>query len=142
MSFKTPSSNPISFGLNREQRIKTPSDFQHVYRSKQWGGVKHFTFNVLASDEDKLNKLGVTVSKKVSRRAVDRNRLKRVMREFFRHRQHELSGVSLVLTAKPSSKLLSNDECVESLEELWLKVLKWQRWHNRQANNNTKSENR
>lgn len=120
------------FCLRKEQRLKTPADFQRVYSSKQWGGSKHFTFNVLANDVDQENTLGVTVSKKVSKRAVDRNYLKRIMREFFRVRQSELKGANLVLTAKPSSKRASSEEQLQSLEELWAKVLKWQRWHSRE----------
>ena len=120
------------FCLTKQQRLKTPAEFQSVYSSKQWGGSKHFTFNVLANDFDQQNTLGVTVSKKVSKRAVDRNHLKRIMREFFRHRQSDLNGVNLVLTAKPSSKRASKVEQRESLEELWSKVLKWQRWHSRE----------
>jgi ribonuclease P protein component len=120
------------FGLSSAQRLKTPSDFQLVYGSKQWGGSKYFTFNVLANDVDVYNTLGVTVSKKVSKRAVDRNHLKRVMREFYRLRQAELHGVNLVLTAKPASKLANSSERLKSLEELWVKVLKWQRWHKRE----------
>ena len=135
---KKPSAAPCQkessgqFRLTSAQRLKTPSEFQCVYSSKQWGGSKYFTFNVLANDIDAKNTLGVTVSKKVSKRAVDRNKLKRVMREFYRQRQAELSGTNLVLTAKPASKLASSDERLKSLEELWVKVLKWQRWHNRE----------
>lgn len=120
------------FGLTQAKRLKKPADFKNVYSSKQWGGSKHFTFNVLANDASEANSLGVTVSKKVSKRAVDRNNLKRVMREFYRHRQSELKGASLVLTAKPSSLNASRQERLQSLKELWSKVLKWQRWHQAQ----------
>lgn len=120
------------FCLTKAQRLRTPADFQQVYNSKQWGGSKHFTFNVLANDAGQENTLGVTVSKKVSKRAVDRNQLKRIMREFFRHRQSELKGANLVLTAKPSSKRASSIERLQSLDELWAKILKWQRWHSRE----------
>lgn len=126
------------FGLTQAKRLKTPADFKRVYSSKQWGGSKHFTFNVLANDGSKVNYLGVTVSKKVSKRAVDRNHLKRVMREFYRLRQSELHGANLVLTAKPSSRNASAEERLQSLEELWSKVLKWQRWH--QAQKRKKAE--
>jgi len=120
------------FGLTQSKRLKTPADFKRVYSSKQWGGSKHFTFNVLANESSQVNLLGVTVSKKVSKRAVDRNHLKRVMREFYRCRQSELKGANLVVTAKPSSRNASREERLQSLEELWSKVLKWQRWHQAQ----------
>jgi ribonuclease P protein component len=126
------SENIKSFCLTKSQRLKTPADFQRVYSSKQWGGSKHFTFNVLSNDTDQKNTLGVTVSKKVSKRAVDRNYLKRIMREYFRLHQIELTGANLVLTAKPSSRRAGSTERLESLDELWVKVLKWQRWNSRE----------
>lgn len=123
--------SPIDFTLPQSKRIKTPDQFQQVYKSKQWGGSKHYTFNVLATDS--ANQLGVTVSKKVSKLAVDRNRIKRQIKEFYRLHQAQLLNAQLVITAKPSCKKASDAERQESLEELWGKVLKWQRWHQRQA---------
>jgi len=121
---------PVNFTLPQNKRLKTPAQFQQVYKSKQWGGSKHYTFNVLACDDSDL--LGVTVSKKVSKLAVDRNRIKRQIKEFYRHHQAELSNAKLVITAKPSCRKANDSERLKSLEELWVKVLKWQRWHQRQ----------
>jgi len=42
-------------------------------------------------------RLGLVVGKKVARRAVDRNYMRRVLREFFRIKQHEISHVDLVV---------------------------------------------
>ena len=131
-SLSSSSKQAKRFGLTQAKRLKNPSDFKNVYSSTQWGGSKHFTFNVLANANSEDNVIGVTVSKKVSKRAVDRNHLKRVMREFYRLRQSELKGASLVLTAKPSSRNANSQERQQSLEELWSKLLKWQRWHQAQ----------
>ena len=132
------SQTTLSLCLSAVQRLKTPEQFQTVYKSRQWGGSKHFTFNVLAQDglDDNLGHgvLGPTVSKKVSKRAVDRNRIKRQIREYYRLRQHEINNAHLVITAKPSCKNASDKERYESLDELWVKILKWQRWHQRQLN--------
>jgi len=126
-----------SLGLPADKRLKTPTEFQTVYQSKQWGGSQHFTFNVLASERDQSglssNRLGVTVSKKVSKLAVDRNRIKRQIREFYRHHQAELLDADLIVTAKPSCIGASDQERLASLDELWIKILKWQRWHQRQT---------
>ena len=123
--------------LPASQRLKKPAQFQSVYQSKQWGGSRFFTFNVLARDkntqvEHLKSVLGVTVSKKVSKRAVDRNRIKRQVREFFRHRKNELVNADVIITAKPNSLKASDQDRHDSLLELWTKVLKWQRWHQRQ----------
>ena len=134
-----------SLGLTRQQRLKTPADFKRVYNSKQWGGSEHHTFNVYSAE--KINCpdtdiesgsprviLGVTVSKKVSNKAVDRNRIKRQIKEFFRLHQHQLldnasDNIELVITAKPSSIKAGDQQRYQSLENLWQKVLKWHQWH-------------
>jgi len=128
--------NSISFSLSAFQRLKKPEQFQTVYKSKQWGGSKHYTFNVLSQDDvsDNLGHgvLGATVSKKVSKLAVDRNRIKRQIRDYYRLHQHDIDNAHLVITAKPSCNKASDAERYESLDELWGKILKWQRWHKRQ----------
>ena len=126
------STDKKKFSLPASQRLKKPSQFQSVYQSKQWGGSRHFTFNVLAQEQSNPV-FGVTVSKKVSKNAVDRNRIKRQVREFFRHKKSELDNADIVITAKPSCMKANDDQRKESLEELWGKVLKWQRWHQRQT---------
>lgn len=122
--------------LTSAQRLKKPDQFQTVYKSKQWGGSQHFTFNVLGQDNLDSNRghgvLGVTVSKKVSKLAVDRNRIKRQVRDYYRLRQHDIENAHLVITAKPSCKKASDTERYESLEQLWAKILKWQSWNKRQ----------
>jgi len=126
--------------LKKDNRLAKPDDFHWVYQSKQWGGSNLFTYNVRANQESELvlsgSRLGVTVAKKVSKRAVDRNRLKRQMREFYRHRQEQLTNASLVITAKPASLKATDSEREQSLQELWAKVLKWQRWYNNNHGSN------
>jgi len=125
--------------LRKQQRLRSPKQFQKVYRSKQWGGSTHHTFNILASVDNvgnQLSRLGVTVSKKVSRQAVVRNRIKRQIREFYRVRKNDLIPCDLVITAKPSCAGAEDSQRFASLELLWQKILKWQRWYlNNQPHN-------
>lgn len=141
-----------SADLPKAQRLKTPADFQRVYKNKQWGGSTYFTFNISAlptlssqrcGSDRELDSLavptilGVTVSKKVSKRAVDRNRIKRQVKEFYRRRKADLPNTELVITAKVGCAEASDEQRQLSLESLWEKILKWQRWHLQQVDNNS-----
>jgi len=64
-------------------------------------------------------RLGVTVSRKVSRRAVDRNRIKRQIRESFRTHQAGLDGCDIVVTAQAGAAQVATDMLRKSLEKHW-----------------------
>lgn len=123
----------MALTLGKDQRLLKPKQFQNVYRSKHWGGSDHYIFNIKPLEPTLKNKagprLGVTVAKKVSKLAVDRNRIKRQIKEFFRQNLQQLDEVDLVITAKPSCAAASDQQRQESLERLLNKILGWQRWH-------------
>ncbi|MEN1634569.1 ribonuclease P protein component, partial [Pseudomonas aeruginosa] len=63
--------------------------------------------------------IGLTVAKKNVRRAHERNRIKRLTRESFRLRQHELPAMDFVVVAKKGVADLDNRALSEALEKLW-----------------------
>lgn len=72
-------------------------------------------------NREEMGRLGLAVSKKQLRRAVDRNRVKRIAREAFR--QHEnLSGFDLVLLCRPGVKGLDKSEIRHKLDTLFDKI--------------------
>ncbi len=66
---------------------------------------------------------GMVVSKKVSKLAVRRNRIKRLMREYFRVHDF-VQGFDLVLIAKPHANRASNTQLRQELACLWEKLQK------------------
>lgn len=67
-------------------------------------------------------RLGLAVSKKQARRAVDRNRLKRVIREQFRRRRTALPPLSLVVMIRSSAAKASNLELSDALAVLFERI--------------------
>lgn len=70
--------------FTQTQRLKRPSEYTHVMADAERSADRYFT--VLSRRRENLPaRLGLAVSKKAARRAVDRNRIKRLAREAFRH---------------------------------------------------------
>lgn len=64
-------------------------------------------------------RLGMTVSRKVSLRAVDRNRIKRNIREAFRHHKQDVNGLDIMVMARPAAKAATGAALKNSLRKHW-----------------------
>lgn len=108
----------IKLAFPRELRLLTPAQFSFVFQQPQRAGSPQLT--ILARSNDLGHaRLGLTVAKKHVKRAHERNRIKRLVRESFRLNQHELPAVDFVVIAKKGIADLSNPELTELLSKLW-----------------------
>jgi ribonuclease P protein component len=91
-------------GSRRRGRITRSGDFDAVYRRGRSSANRHlvvYAFQRAADDPDRSVRLGLSVSRKVGG-AVERNRVKRVLRERFRDLMPELRpATDLVVIARP-----------------------------------------
>ena len=86
--------------LSKKQRLIQASLFGEAFVQKR-NFVGRFMVLWLRTGQDAALRLGVVTSKKVSNRAVDRNLVRRRLREIFRHHRAELSGpVDLVIIGR------------------------------------------
>jgi ribonuclease P protein component len=67
-------------------------------------------------------RLGLVVSKRVSKRAVDRNRLKRLSRDSFRRWCERLPCVDLVLIPRASAVPIAGRDLLRDLDTLWQRL--------------------
>lgn len=63
-------------------------------------------------------RLGLAVSRKVSRSAVQRNRIKRVVRESFRKHSARLPALDIVVMARPGAAECDNPRLATSIDAL------------------------
>jgi ribonuclease P protein component len=64
-------------------------------------------------------RLGLAIAKKHCRRATDRNRIKRIVRESFRQNQAGLDGLDIVVINQPAATGASNRQLFDSLSGHW-----------------------
>lgn len=103
----------------RQNRILTTEEydkvFKHCIRASMPGVLVlgHKTKDIGHS------RLGLVVPKKVLKRAVWRNRVKRIAREAFRQTQKSYPNVDFVVLAKPGIKDINNSDLHQMLLKLW-----------------------
>jgi ribonuclease P protein component len=103
--------------FSRAERIRKRADFQRILKEGVRCQGPHFRVSIRANALTH-SRLGVTVGKRVGP-AVERNRVKRRIREFFRLNKESLPGPSdLVVTAREGSAGLSFWQISEELKGL------------------------
>ncbi|QDP02841.1 ribonuclease P protein component [Thalassotalea sp. PS06] len=110
-----------TYSFNRESRLLTPGQFQQVFDHPSRYGSSHFTILITTNKNDD-NRLGMAIAKKRVKLAVQRNRIKRLVRESFRLNQHKLPAVDLVVMVKSGIDQLENEEINQQLEKIWRKI--------------------
>jgi ribonuclease P protein component len=114
---------PGEAGFPRAARLLTPGDFAEVFRQPQKSGDAFFT--VLCQRRPcGAARLGLAISRKNLRRAVDRNRVKRIVRESFRLRQRDLDGLDLVVMARRGLPVADGPTLRASLERHWSRLIR------------------
>jgi len=102
-------------------RLHKSWEYQLVRKMGCKYNTPHFVLLVLDNSHTS-SRLGITVTRKVGN-AVERNRLKRIIREFFRNSINDYPINDYSFIAKRGSTLLSSSEITIELNNILLKMI-------------------
>ncbi len=102
------------YTLTKGERIRRRSEFTALFQSGKRIHSEYLTV-ILRRNTSGTRRLGLVVGKKVGKKAVRRNRMKRLLREFFRLNKHRLPASQdiLIVARKDFSFMKCQDLCRE-----------------------------
>lgn len=107
--------------LTRKNRLRKTSEFQKVYEQGQ--RLRGVSYNlILAPNAKKTSRLGISVHG--CKGAVKRNRIKRIIREFYRlNRSIMPSSMDIVFTVRPGFSFETPQDIEKSVKNLLKKAV-------------------
>ena len=105
----------------RSERLLHSEDYRRTIVNRCRSEDHLFTVYAVKRQTDKA-RLGITVSRRVSTKAVRRNRLKRRVRESFRYHKQPLAGLDLVVIARQAANKSGRLQLDQSLLDHWIQV--------------------
>ena len=107
----------------RRARLTEAVDYSQVFKRCRYRLTdRSFTVLAISSQLDRP-RLGLAISRKVARNAVARNRIKRVIRESFRHWQTRLDSLDIVVLGRAGVATQPNKALDAALEKLWTQLI-------------------
>lgn len=112
----------VSEALPKRYRLLEARAFARVLGAGQGTRDRYFSVAAVVSGRAHL-RVGVVVSRRVSRKAVARNRIKRQVRESVRRAQRRLAGLDLVVVGQPAAAGAPGAVLRASLERHWISII-------------------
>jgi ribonuclease P protein component len=109
----------LPFSYPRQNRLASKYEVQSVFDAKPKKISRQYLLVLYTPNQLTHARLGIIAGKHHLRRAVDRNRVRRLVRESFRHSMEKLKGLDLIVMIRSQcgsleSKVLRND-----IDQLW-----------------------
>ncbi|MCK5466404.1 ribonuclease P protein component [Candidatus Parcubacteria bacterium] len=106
--------------LKKELRIRKQKDFDNIFSKGAYFSEKFLALKVVKNDLE-ISRFGFIVSNKISKKAVERNRIKRLLRETVRLKQNKIkSGFDAIFIFR-GKEVEKSFEDVDAIVEKLLK---------------------
>jgi len=103
--------------FNREKRLLLASDYKFVFNKPTRSSDKLLTILAKQNQSSDQSRLGLAVAKKSVKTAVHRNRIKRLIREFFRLNQDKIACADYVVLVRSGIDKMDNSIIMQSLSK-------------------------
>jgi len=113
---------PASACFGKQLRLGKSGEFTRVFQNGRRATDKFFKV-IAVQGNSEYPRLGMVVAKRHIPRAVNRNRVKRIIRESFRSHQDQLRGLDVVVMACEGCAKQPNPELFVSLEKHWRQII-------------------
>lgn len=110
--------------LPKEERLCGKTGISHLLAKGRHGNVPNMRYLCLKNNGKEFNRIMVSVPKKLFKRAVKRNLLKRRIRESYRKQKHDLnlkSGVDLLFMYS-TKEVLSYEQIYQAVGQIINKI--------------------
>jgi ribonuclease P protein component len=112
----------VSRDFGREKRLLTPRQYKVVFDSPS-GKLPGRNVLLLVRENGLPHpRIGLVIGKKSVKLSVERNRIKRQLRETFRLHQMDLTGWDIVVIARKGLADLDNPELAKQFAKLWRRL--------------------
>ena len=105
-------------GFSKSYRLITASDYRQVFVKPKKASTPELNFLYVKNNQS-TSRLGLAIAKKQLPLAVDRNRVKRLIRESFRKHRLQLNSLDIVVMARKSLLNMDNTQVRQQLDKLW-----------------------
>lgn len=113
-----------TFAFANENRITKSQTFRDLSQSPQkW--VSPYFVVLCRPSQTQSARIGITVSRKCSKKAVERNRIKRLIRESFRLNKAKIPLFDMVVIARVQAATADNQVLLKDLETVWGKLTRF-----------------
>lgn len=111
------------FGFSKKLRLLGAADYQPVFKNARYKVSCQYILILAVVSNVSRPRLGLVIAKKNIAKAVERNRVKRIFRESFRHNQRLLLALDIVILARSGLGSLDNEQVHKNIERLWQELI-------------------
>ena len=111
-----------SLRFSKQAKLLKTDEFSSVFNFRKRISAHYLVMHYQPNSQEQA-RLGLVVGKKTCKLAVDRNYMRRVLRELFRTQQHQISHVDLVVRVQKKFDRVNFSQIKQEFDSLLLKLI-------------------